>query len=148
MNAAGGSSGPPAAGARPAGSAVRILIWVVQALLIVTFGYTGFVKTTRPITELARTMVWPGAVPPALVRFIGLCEMAGSLGLLLPSVTRILPVLSPIAAIGLATIMALAIPFHISRGEASVIPLHFILGGLALFVAWGRLKRAPIPARH
>jgi putative oxidoreductase len=142
MNAAGNP------GAKPAGLAIRVAIWVAQLLLIALFGYTGFIKITWPITELARTLVWPGAIPPALVRFIGLCELGASLGLLLPSVTRVLPILSPIAAIGLATIMALAIPFHISRGEANVIPLHLVLGGLAVFVAWGRLKLAPIPARH
>ena len=143
MSAAAGT-----AATKPAGLAIQIAIWIAQILLILVFGYFGLLRVTRPIEELERMMVWPAAVPPALVRFIGCCEMAGSLGLLLPSVTRILPVLSAIAAIGLATIMALAIPFHISRGEANVIYVHLVLGGLAAFVAWGRLKKAPIPARH
>jgi len=141
-------SAPGTPGAKPAGLAIQIAIWAAQILLILVFGYTGFMKITTPMDQLERMLVWPGALPEALVRFIGCCEMAGSLGLLLPSVTRILPVLSPIAAIGLATIMALAIPFHVSRGEANVIYVHLILGGLAVFVAWGRLKVAPIPARH
>jgi uncharacterized membrane protein YphA (DoxX/SURF4 family) len=141
-------AGAGSAAPRPAGLAIRIAIWIAQILLIVVFGYTGFMKITTPMDQLERMLVWPGALPQALVRFIGCCEMAGSLGLLLPSVTRILPILSPIAAIGLATIMALAIPFHISRGEANVIYVHVVLGGLAAFVAWGRLAKAPIPARR
>ena len=143
------ASGPAVgASAKPAGLALRIALWIAQLLLALLFGYAGYLKISQPMTELSRMLVWPAALPPALVRFIGLCEMAGCLGLVLPSVSRVLPILSPIAAIGLATIMGLAIPFHIARGEAQVIPLHLVLGGLAVFVAWGRLARAPIAPRR
>ena len=77
-------------------------------------------------------------VPRALSLFIGWAEIAGGLGLIVPAAMRIAPWLTPLAALGLATIMILAIPFHIVRGEASVIWIHALLAALALFVAWGR----------
>ena len=89
-------------------------------------------------------MGWPGDLPPALVRFIGASELAGALGLVLPSATRIRPLLTPLAAMGLVIVMLLAALFHISRGEWLALPINAVLGGLAAFVAWGRLRKAPI----
>jgi putative oxidoreductase len=104
-------------------------------------------KTTRPIAELAQMMIWPGALPPALVRVIGVAELAGAIGLVLPALTRIKPRLTPLAGAGLLTIMVLASIFHSTRGEFSVIPMNATLGALAAFVAWGRATRAPIAPR-
>jgi putative oxidoreductase len=87
-------------------------------------------------------------VPVALLRFIGISEALGAVGLILPSALRILPKLTPLAAVGLATVMALAIPFHASRGELlQALPANVILGSLAAFVAWGRTWPAPIAPR-
>ena len=83
----------------------------------------------------------------ALVHFIGWAELAAGVGLVLPAALRIVPILTPLAAVGLAVIMGLAIPFHIMRGEANVIALHVVVVGLSLFVAWGRLRRVPIRQR-
>ena len=69
------------------------------------------------------------------------------MGLVLPSLTRILPRLTPIAAKGLLIIMILAAGHHLMNGEAKFVPVNAVLGGLALFVAWGRWKKAPIPPR-
>ena len=130
------------------GKGLNIALWVVQVLLAVMFGMAGVMKTTKPIADLvAMNLKWAGGVPEALVRFIGASELAGALGLLLPSLTRIMPWLTPLAALGLVVIMALAAPFHISRGEANVIGVNFVLGGLAAFVAWGRFRKAPIAPR-
>jgi putative oxidoreductase len=74
----------------------------------------------------------------ALLRFIGVAELAGGLGLILPAATRIRPMLTPLAALGLATIMTLAFVFHIQRGEWDALPVNAVLGALAAFVAWGR----------
>jgi hypothetical protein len=119
----------------------------VQVLLAAAFGMAGVMKTTVPITELAHKMVWPGVVPAALVRFIGVSELAAALGLVLPAATRVRPMLTPIAAGGLVLVMALAAAFHLSRGEAQMLPFNLVLGALAAFVAWGRMKKAPISAR-
>jgi hypothetical protein len=124
-----------------------ILLWVAQAILALAFGMAGSMKTTMPIGELVEKMVWPGAVPPGLVRFIGASELTAAIGLILPSATRIKPVLTPIAALGLVAVMTLASVFHASRGEWSVLPFNFTLGALAAFVAWGRFKKAPIAPR-
>jgi len=115
----------------------------VQAVLAAAFGMAGVMKTTMPIPELAQRMIWPGAIPVPLVRFIGVSELAAALGLILPAATRILPGLTPLAAVGLVAIMALAIPFHVSRGELQALPINLFFGGLAAF-AWGRYRKAPI----
>jgi hypothetical protein len=67
--------------------------------------------------------------------------------MLLPSLTRIKPALTPAAASGLLTIMVLAAGHHVANGEAKLLPIHFVLGGMAAFVAWGRWKKAPIAPR-
>jgi putative oxidoreductase len=122
-----------------------ILLWLVQILLACAFGMAGFMKSTQPIESLAQSgMVWAAQVPVALVRFIGVSELLGAVGLILPAATKIKPSLTPLAALGLLTIMILAMAFHLSRGEAQALPINMVLGGLAAFVAWGRTKKAPI----
>jgi putative oxidoreductase len=133
--------------ARPADCGLTIGLWTAQTILALMFGMAGVMKTTQPIAELAQKLVWPGAVPPGLVRFIGASELLGALGLLLPSVTRIKPGLTPLAAAGLVTIMALASVFHLTRGELPAIAFNLALGSVAAFVAWGRYRKAPIAPR-
>ena len=122
-------------------------LWVVQGLLALTFGVAGSMKAFTPIADLAQKMSWPAEVPAALVRFIGACELLGAIGLILPAATRILPKLTPLAASGLTLVMVLASLFHVSRGELRAGPVNFALGALAIFVAWGRFKKAPIAGR-
>ena len=126
---------------------MRVALWVVQVLLAFFFIMAGYSHALAPYEQIAQQAIWMKDVPRALSVFIGFAEMAGGLGLILPAATRIAPWLTPLAALGLATIMILAIPFHIVRGEASVIWMHTLLAALALFVAWGRWRRAPITRR-
>jgi uncharacterized membrane protein YphA (DoxX/SURF4 family) len=135
-----------AAAVRPS-KALHIGLWVVQALLGVAFLGAGFTKLTQPLDQLATQMTFVTYTPAALVRFIGLAEVLGALGLVLPAATRILPFLTPLAATGLATIMVLAMGTHATHGELQVLPANLVLGGLAAFVAWGRFKKAPISPR-
>jgi hypothetical protein len=128
--------------------ALRAGLWVTQILLAFLFGMTGLMKLTKPIADLAHAMAWANHVSPGLIRFIGLVELTGALGLVLPALTRVLPVLTPTAAFGLVVVMALAIFTHLSIGEAKMIPVPLTLGLLAAFVAWGRFYAAPIPARR
>ena len=81
------------------------------------------------------------------VRFIGVVEVLGALGLILPAATRIQPKLTPLAALGLFTVMVLAMITHITRGEFGAIGVNVVLGGLAAFIAWGRLSKAPVQPR-
>ena len=125
---------------------LNLALWVVQALLAAAFGMAGVMKLTTPLDELAHKLPWVTQVGQ-LTRFIGASELAGALGLILPAATRIQPMLTPLAAAGLVVIMALAAPFHLSRGEAGALPINLVLGGLAAFVAWGRYRKVPIQPR-
>src|SRR5688572_4600183 len=89
--------------------ALNISLWVAQVILAAMFAMAGVMKLTQPIETLALTVPWSADVPLALVRFIGASELAAAIGLLLPSLTRIKPWLTPLAAAGLATIMLLAL---------------------------------------
>ncbi len=128
--------------------ALHIALWVAQVLLAGMFLMTGFMKLTQPVDALAGQMPWVTAVPVALVRFIGAAELAGAVGLLLPSLTRIQPRLTALAALGLLVVMALANALHISRGEGATVPMNFVLAAIAALIAWGRGKRAPIAPRN
>ncbi len=123
---------------------LHISLWIVQILLGVFFTMLGVMKMSTPVAELAAD---GPALPEALLRFIGASEFAGGLGLILPTATRIKPSLTPLAGIGIAVIMLLAFAFHASRGEWASLPMNAVIGALALFVAWGRAKKAPIQAR-
>lgn len=126
---------------------LNVALWVVQLLLGLFFLLVGYSHGLMPFDEIAQQAVWMQQVPHALARFIGYAELAGGVGLILPSVTRIKPWLTPLAALGVATIMVLALFFHVARGEASVVGLHAVVATLALFVAWGRWRKAVIRAR-
>ena len=125
----------------------NITLWIIQGLLAALFLMGGLTKLTTPIDELAAQMPWAPEYGEAMVRFIGASEVAGALGLILPSALRVLPILTPAAAIGLATIMVLAARVHFNAGEMPLIGVNAVFGGLALLVAWGRLKKAKIAAR-
>jgi len=131
----------------PAGRGLNIGLWTAQVVLAASFGVAGVMKTTQPIAELAKQMVWAGDVPAALVRFIGTMEFLGAVGLVLPAATRIKPGLTPLAAAGLTTVLALGLAFHLTRGESSAIVVNVVLGSITSFVAWGRFRKAPIVPR-
>ncbi len=137
---------PYAAAARPR-RALRLTLWVAQGLLAAAFAASGLMKLTQPVAVLAAQMPWVASVPAALVRLIGAAELAGALGLVLPSLTRIRPRLTMLAALGLVAVMGLASAFHLSRGEGVMLPVNLVLAALAAFVAWGRSTAAPIAPR-
>jgi uncharacterized membrane protein YphA (DoxX/SURF4 family) len=126
---------------------LHIALWIVQVLLALAFAMAGSGKATQPLDALAARMPWVTQVGEPMVRFIGVSELLGALGLILPAATRIKPKLTALAGLGLVAIMVLASLFHASRGEFMVIPANALLGGLAAFVAWGRFKKAPIAPR-
>ncbi|GLH81010.1 membrane protein [Bradyrhizobium sp. SSBR45G] len=127
--------------------ALRIGLWVAQTLLFLLFCFAGVTKVFTPIKELAQMMPWAGEYSVAFVRTIGLIDLAGGLGILLPSLTRVVPRLTVLAAIGCATLQVFAFAFHLSRGEGAVTPLNILLLALSLFVLWGRNSKAPIAPR-
>mgnify|MGYP005995666851 CR=1 FL=1 len=128
--------------------AIHISLWIAQGLLVVMFIMAGAMKLSQPIETLTESLPWVTSVPNLLVKFIGLSEFLGALGLLVPSIFRFKPFLTVWAAIGLAVIMILAAIFHATRGEFSAIGMNMILMSISLFIAWGRSKKAPIQAKY
>ncbi|MGJ4943711.1 DoxX family protein [Bradyrhizobium sp. HKCCYLS1011] len=127
--------------------ALRIGLWIAQGLIFVAFGSAGLIKLFTPIPQLAAMMPWAGDYSETFVRVIGLIDLAGAVGILLPALTRIMPALTVLAALGCAVLQVFAMTFHISRGEAAVTPINLVLLALALFVLWGRSRKAPILPR-
>jgi len=131
--------------------ALNVLLWTLQVLWGVFFSFTGFGKVLcydpAVWNHQLHQVVWFSAVPQALFVFIGACEGLGGIGLILPAMTGIKPKLTPFAAIGLTLVMILAAIFHIVRGEYSFfLPVNLVLGGVAAFIAYGRLMAMPIAA--
>lgn len=115
----------------------NVALWVVQGLLAAAFLTAGVTKLFG-YPSAYETMPWVRDVPEALTRTIGALELLGAIGVLLPRATGVLPWLTPVAALGLGTVMILAVAFHVSRGEAGVTPVNLVLLALAATVAWGR----------
>jgi hypothetical protein len=121
---------------------VRRVLWVIQAVLAALFLFAGGLKLVLPIAALKG----PVALAPLFLRFIGVCEVLGAVGLILPGVLRVLPQLIPLAAAGLVIIMtgATTITLVGGMGVAAIVP--FVVGSLAATVAYGRSRVAPITA--
>lgn len=130
------------------GKPLRVSLWIAQFLLAAVFIMSGVMKFFTPIPELSAQMPWTGQVSETFVRFIGVVDFAGGVGLLLPALTRVLPRLTPLAAFCAIVLQVLAIGFHSSRGEFQVLPLNFVLVLLAIFILWGRWKKVPIAPRN
>ena len=105
-------------------------------------------KAVAPFETLHVQVPWTPHVPDMLVRFIGVSEFLGAVGVLLPAITRIKPQLVPLAALGLMVVMLLASGFHIMRGEFEALPFTIGLAVVAAFVAWGRSRKLPIAPRR
>jgi uncharacterized membrane protein len=123
---------------------MNIALWIVQGLLALAFLLAGVMKTFAPLETLKKNMAWAGQVPVALVRFIGIAELLGGIGLILPAVTHILPWLTVAAAVGLVLVMILAALYHASHKEWSSIGVNAVLLLLALFIVLGRGMWVPL----
>ncbi|HWV58577.1 MAG TPA: DoxX family protein [Longimicrobiales bacterium] len=134
--------------AAPAGIGLRAAIWGAQVLVFVALVLSGVMKLTWPIPQLAEVAPWTGDVPAAFVRFIACIELAGAAGILLPSLTRIRPGLTIVAAYAVGLLMLFAIVFHTIRGDGMTgYATPMVLLWLSGLVAWGRWRRAPIRSR-
>jgi hypothetical protein len=118
-------------------------LWIVQGLLALTYLFTGSMKLTLPMEELTAQFPFPGL----FVRFLGLAEVLGAIGLILPGLLRIRPGLTPLAAAGLVIIMIGATVFTLATSDAPLALIPLVLGLLAAFVAYGRWRLAPIRPR-
>lgn len=123
---------------------MNIILWFFQVLLAALFSIAGYMKAFLSLNILSHSLPWISALPVEVIRFIGVCELLGALGLLLPPLIGIFPKLTIIAALCLALVMFNASVFHAFRGEFSAIILNTAIFAIAVFVAYGRWKLVPI----
>jgi len=142
------ASTAPRAGVEQPSKALNVALWIVQLLLALTFVGTGLWKLSTPIVELAQLMPWMGQVLPNFLYLTAAADLAVGLGILLPSLLRIEPGLTVLAAYGGVGLMGCATAFHLFRGEPESTPFNLLLLALALFVAWGRGSKLPIEPRE
>jgi uncharacterized membrane protein YphA (DoxX/SURF4 family) len=119
-------------------------LWIVQILLALAFCMAGLIKITQPKEKLAERMGWVNDFPPAAVKVIGTVELLGAIGLILPALTNILPILTPVAALGLVLTMIGAAATHLRRHEYPKIGANVVLLLLAAFIVYGRFVAVPL----
>ncbi len=122
---------------------MNVVLWVLQVVVALSFLMAGTMKLTQPLERLAQNMGWVKDFPPAVVRGIGLLEVLGAVGLVLPAATGILPWLTPLAATGLVLTMIGAALTHARRHEYPMIAANSVLLALALVVAVARFAVLP-----
>lgn len=119
---------------------MEIALWIAQILLALLYGMAGSLKTFQ-VEKVRQQMPWAKDRSDGFIRFVGVSELLGALGMILPLLTGILPWLLPLAALGLAVIQVLAIfAEHLPKKEYKVIPVNVVLLALAIFIIIGRLS--------
>jgi uncharacterized membrane protein YphA (DoxX/SURF4 family) len=125
-------------------SKVGVALWTVQVLLALLFLFAGTMKFVMPVAEMTKQIPLPGL----FLHFIGACEVSGAFGLILPSLLRIRPQLTPLAAAGLVIIMTGATIITAAIGPVAPAAMPLVVGLLAGFVCYGRTRIAPIAERR
>jgi uncharacterized membrane protein YphA (DoxX/SURF4 family) len=117
-------------------------LWIVQALLALIFLFSGGMKVVLPIEALLKQMPLP--LPGLFLRFIGVCEVLGAIGLILPGLLHIRPGLTPLAAAGLVIIMIGATVYTLAGGQGALALIPLVVGLLSAFVAYARWRLTPL----
>jgi uncharacterized membrane protein YphA (DoxX/SURF4 family) len=118
---------------------MNLALWILQILLALIFCFAGSTKLVLPIEEMTKQMPMPGL----FLRFIGVVEVLGGIGLILPWASRIRPGLTPLAAAGLVFIMIGATVVTVKTGAIATALLPLAVGILCAFVAYGRWRLTP-----
>jgi hypothetical protein len=118
---------------------VTYTLWSIQGLLALLFLFAGGMKLVLPVEEMTKQIQLPGL----FLRFIGVAEVLGAIGLILPGLLRIRPSLTPLAAAGLAIIMIGATVVTLVNGMIAPTLISLVVGLLAAFVAYRRWRLAP-----
>lgn len=118
---------------------MNVVLWITAGLLALAFLGAGLTKLVQPKEKLAATMGWVDDFSPGTVKLIGALEVLAAIGLVLPAALDVVPVLVPLAAVGLVALMVGAAITHARRGETPMIAVNVVLLVLAVVVAWGRL---------
>jgi len=125
---------------------MNIALWIAQGLLAAIFLFAGGVKLVLPIEDMMKQMPLP--LPGWFVRFTGIVEVLGAIGLILPWLLRIRPGLTPLAAAGLVIVMIGASVYTVAAGDVGSALIPLAVGILAAFVAYGRWRLAPLRGSH
>lgn len=120
---------------------MNIALWIVQALLAALFLFAGGMKLVMPLEEMLKQMPLP--LPGWFLRFTGVVEVLGAIGLILPRLLRIRPGLTPLAAAGLVIVMIGAVAYTLAAGDVASALMPLVVGLLCAFVAYGRWRLAP-----
>ena len=118
---------------------MNVTLWIIQALLAALFLFAGGTKLILPIEEMTKQMPMPGL----FLRFIGVCEVLGAIGLILPWLLQIRPGLTALAAAGLVIIMLGATVVTLISADFAMALFPFVVGILSAFVAYGRWRLTP-----
>jgi uncharacterized membrane protein len=122
---------------------LSVSLWIVQALLALFFALgSGLPKLLLPLESLPLPIPLPGP----FVWFIGVCELLGALGLILPGLLRVRPGVTPLAAAGLVALTLCATVYQLAARQPESAVFAFVIGLLAAFVAYGRWRLAPLGA--
>jgi len=124
----------------------NILLWIAQVLTAGSLIWASAMKLLQPAEALA--VMWPWTADhPVLVTVTGIADLLAGIGLIVPAIVRICPILSVYAAAGVVALMITATLFHIMRGEAAQTGINVFFALIALFIVWGRSIKAPVQTR-
>jgi uncharacterized membrane protein YphA (DoxX/SURF4 family) len=123
---------------------MNVVLWILQVLLAGEFLFSGVMKFVMPVEEMTKQMPLPGW----FLHFIGVAEVLGGLGLILPGLFGRNTILTPLAAAGLVVIMIGATVITLMIGGGAMVLIPLVTGILAAFVAYGRLRIAPLRDRR
>jgi hypothetical protein len=113
-------------------------LWIAQGVLGAMMIMAGMMKSIQSKEKLAPKLPWVNDYSAGTVKFVGVSELLGGIGLIVPWYTGILPILTPIAAVGIGVIMILAAVYHFNKKEYPGIGINMFLLAIAAFIAWGR----------
>jgi uncharacterized membrane protein YphA (DoxX/SURF4 family) len=117
---------------------MNVVLWILAGLLALAFLAAGLTKLTQPKEKLRANMAWVDDFSPGVIKGIGGLEVLAAVGLILPAALDVVPVLVPLAAVGLVVLMAGAAIAHARRKEFPMIAINLVLLVLAAVVVWGR----------
>lgn len=124
---------------------MNILLWILQGLLAAMFLMAGLMKLFQPKEKLKEKMgAWVDAISESKFKLIGFLEFLGAIGMVLPMLINVMPVLTPLAAVGISMTMIGAMNLHIKRREMDKLMPNVVLLMLSLFVAIGRFLIVPV----
>jgi uncharacterized membrane protein YphA (DoxX/SURF4 family) len=117
---------------------ILIMLWIAKIILALSFIWAASLKLFQSIEKLSAMWPWTAQIPSVLVRFTGIIDLLGGIGIIAPALLSLNPKLTRITAYAIIVLMICAAIFHICRGEASHIGINVSFALLAFFIAWGR----------